>query len=202
MNISKLKIVLIGGGTGNAVLLRVLKKYTENITAIVTVADDGGSSGNLRDEMGIIAPGDIRNCLVALAEEESIMASLMDLRFTEGFIKKQSLGNIILAGMNKICGNFPLSVKYISEVLAIKGQVLPVTTENIILSAKLSNGKIINGESKKGNIVPNGTENRKNQHHSARGESFRRMPDGNRRGRHYRLQSGKPVHVVDTQLSG
>lgn len=148
MNSSNLKIVLIGGGTGNAVLLRVLKKYTENITAIVTVADDGGSSGNLRDEMGIIAPGDIRNCLVALAEEESIMASLMDLRFTEGFIKKQSLGNIILAGMNKICGNFPLSVKYISEVLAIKGQVLPVTTENIILSAKLSNGKVINGESK------------------------------------------------------
>ena len=143
-----MKVVLIGGGTGNAVLLRVLKKYTENITAIVTVADDGGSTGSLRNDMGIVAIGDIRNCLVALAEEESIMASLMDLRFTEGFVNKQSLGNIIIAGMNKICGNFPLSVKYISEVLAIKGQVLPVTTDNIVLSAKLSNGKVINGESK------------------------------------------------------
>ncbi len=140
-------VVLIGGGTGNSVFLRSLKKYTENITAIVTVADDGGSSGRIRSELGMLPPGDIRNCIIALADEENIMAELMNVRFTEGFMKKQSFGNIVIAAMNKISGNFPLAVKRVSDVLAITGRVLPVTTENIILSAKISNGKTIKGES-------------------------------------------------------
>lgn len=141
------KVVLIGGGTGNSVFLRSLKKYTDDITAIVSVADDGGSSGVIRLEYGMLPPGDIRNCIVALADEENIMSELMDVRFTEGFMKRQSLGNMIIAAMNKISGSFPLAVKRVSDVLAITGRVLPVTTENIILKAKISNGKIIKGES-------------------------------------------------------
>lgn len=144
---SSRRVVLIGGGTGNSVFLRSLKKYTENITAIVTVADDGGSSGKMRSELGILPPGDIRNCIIALADEENIMAELMDVRFTEGFMKRQSFGNLVIAAMNKISGSFPLAVKRVSDVLAITGRVLPVTTENIILSAKISNGKTIKGES-------------------------------------------------------
>ena len=121
------KIVLIGGGTGNAVLLRSLKKYTENISVIVSVGDDGGSSGKLRREMGIIPPGDIRNCLVAMADEENTMAMVMNKRFQSGFMNKQSLGNIILAALFDMTGSFPKAIRLISDVLAIKVKVFPVT---------------------------------------------------------------------------
>ena len=142
------KIVLIGGGTGNAVLLRSLKKHTENISVIVSVGDDGGSSGKLRREMGIIPPGDIRNCLVAMADEENIMAMVMDKRFQSGFMNKQSLGNIILAALFDMTGNFPKAIRMISDVLAIKGKVFPVTVENIALAAEFENGKTARGESR------------------------------------------------------
>ena len=142
------KIVLIGGGTGSSVFLRTLKKYTSNITAIVAVSDDGGSTGFMRSNFGIIAPGDIRSCIVALSEDESMLASLLDVRFTESIFKTQSFGNIMLAAMNKVTSSFPLAVKLVSNVLAIKGQVLPVTTENVILEARTSRGRIIRGESK------------------------------------------------------
>lgn len=141
-------IVLIGGGTGNAVLLRSLKNYTENITVIVSVGDDGGSSGRIRKELGTIPPGDIRNCLVALADEENTMAMVMNKRFTEGFMKKQSLGNVILVALYDLTGSFPKAIRLISDVLAIKGKVLPVTIENVALNAKYVNGKNITGESK------------------------------------------------------
>lgn len=141
-------IVLIGGGTGNSVLLRSLKNYTENITVIVSVGDDGGSSGRIRKELGTIPPGDIRNCLVALADEENTMAMVMNKRFTEGFMKKQSLGNVILVALYDLTGSFPQAIRLISDVLAIKGRVLPVTIENVALNAKYKNGKNITGESK------------------------------------------------------
>ena len=142
------KVVLIGGGTGSAVFLKTLKEFPCEITAIVTVADDGGSSGSIRKDYGILPPGDIRNCIIALADEENIMADLMGVRFTSGFMKTQSFGNIMIAAMNKISGNFPLAIKMVSDVLAIKGRVLPVTTADITLCAELKSGKIVKGESK------------------------------------------------------
>ncbi|MCL1913858.1 MAG: YvcK family protein [Eubacteriaceae bacterium] len=147
-HLSDKKIVLIGGGTGSSVFLKSLKQYTKNITAIVAVSDDGGSTGFIRSRFNIVAPGDIRNCIVALADEESPIKELMDVRFTEGPFKKQSFGNIMLAAMNKVTNNFPLAVKHVSEALAITGKVLPVTTENVVLKALASTGKTIRGESR------------------------------------------------------
>ncbi|MFW5788201.1 MAG: gluconeogenesis factor YvcK family protein, partial [Halanaerobiales bacterium] len=131
------RVVSLGGGTGLSNLLRGIKKYTSNITAIVTVADDGGSSGKLRDEMGILPPGDIRNCLIALADIEPLMQKLMQYRFeNEGHLAGHSFGNLFIASMNEIVeGEFEEAVKESSKVLAIKGQVLPVTNENIQLGA-------------------------------------------------------------------
>ena len=141
------KVVLIGGGTGNAVFLRTLKAYTPHITAIVSVADDGGSSGKLRKEMGILPPGDIRNCIIALASEENTMAELMNFRFKEGFLKEQSFGNVLIAAMDNISDSFADAIKKVSKVLAITGRVLPVSEEMISLCAIMSNGKMIHGES-------------------------------------------------------
>ncbi len=141
------KIVTIGGGTGLSTMLRGLKNHTSNITAVVTVADDGGGSGMLRKDIGIIPPGDIRNCILALAETEPVMQQLLSYRFTEGMLKGQSFGNLFLAAMNGISGNFLEAVKKVSDVLAVKGRVLPVATKNIILYALLENGNIVVGES-------------------------------------------------------
>ncbi len=141
------KVVAIGGGTGLSVLLRGLKKYTSNITAIVTVSDDGGSSGMLREDMGILPPGDIRNCIVALANTEPIMEQLMQYRFTEGSLKGQSFGNLFIAAMNDICGSFDAAVREVANVLAVTGKVLPVTLENVILYAELEDGTVVKGES-------------------------------------------------------
>lgn len=140
-------IVLIGGGTGSSVLLRELKHYTQNITAIVNVCDDGGSSGKLRREYDVLSPGDIRNCIVALADEESTLAQLMNYRFTDGFMRRQSLGNIMLTGLNYISGSFPLAIKNMSDVLAISGRVIPVTVQSIELFAEMDNGRVVRGES-------------------------------------------------------
>lgn len=141
------KIVTIGGGTGLSVLLRGLKKYTENLTAIVTVSDDGGGSGILREDMGMLPPGDIRNCVVALANTEPIIESLMQYRFKDGQLKGQSFGNLFIAALNDICGSFDEAVKEISNVLAVTGKVLPVTLEDVVLFAELEDGTVIKGES-------------------------------------------------------
>ena len=141
------KVVAIGGGTGLSVLLKGLKKYTSNITAIVTVSDDGGGSGLLREDMGILPPGDIRNCIVSLANTEPIMEQLMQYRFKEGILKGQSFGNLFIAAMNDICGSFDAAVREVSSVLAVTGKVLPVTLENVILYAELEDGTVIKGES-------------------------------------------------------
>ena len=141
------KVVAIGGGTGLSVLLRGLKKYTSNITAIVTVSDDGGGSGLLREDMGILPPGDIRNCIVSLANTEPIMEQLMQYRFKDGSLKGQSFGNLFIAAMNDICGSFDIAVREVGSVLAVTGKVLPVTLDNVRLYAELEDGTVIKGES-------------------------------------------------------
>ncbi|HEY8893003.1 MAG TPA: YvcK family protein [Clostridium sp.] len=141
------KIVVIGGGTGLSTMLRGLKKYTNNITAIVTVADDGGGSGVLRDDLGILPPGDIRNCILALADTEPLMEELLQYRFKDGRLKDQSFGNLFLAAMDGISNNFEEAVQKMSSVLAVTGRVIPVTLDNMTLKAKLKNGIIIDGES-------------------------------------------------------
>ncbi|WP_286149953.1 gluconeogenesis factor YvcK family protein, partial [Romboutsia ilealis] len=139
------KVVVIGGGTGQSVFLRGLKKRTRNITAIVTVADDGGGSGALREDLGMLPPGDIRNCLLALANIEPTMSEVMQYRFTEGALKGQSFGNLFLAAMNGLYGNFEVALYKMSQIFAITGKVLPVTLNDINLIAELKNGKIVKG---------------------------------------------------------
>ncbi|WP_035292323.1 gluconeogenesis factor YvcK family protein [Clostridium sp. KNHs214] len=141
------KIVVIGGGTGLSTMLRGLKYYTSNITAIVTVGDDGGGSGALREDLGILPPGDIRNCILSLADTEPLMEELLQYRFAEGRLKDQSFGNLFLAAMNGISDNFEDAVQKMSSVLAVTGKVLPVTLDDMILKARLENGAIVEGES-------------------------------------------------------
>ena len=142
------RIAAIGGGTGLSTMLRGLKAYTSNLTAIVTVADDGGGSGVLRQELGMLPPGDIRNCMEALANAEPLMRELMHYRFYEGTLAGQSFGNLFLAALNGISGSFDEAVARMSQVLAITGRVLPVTTADVQLEAELENGARVVGESK------------------------------------------------------
>jgi uncharacterized cofD-like protein len=144
----KPRIVVIGGGTGLSTMLRGLKKFDTILTAIVTVADDGGNSGALRDDLGILPPGDIRNCIVALAEVEPVMEELLQYRFKDGSLNGQCFGNLFLAAMAGISENFEDAVRKMSKVLAVKGRVLPVTLEDIKLKAVLDDNTIIYGESK------------------------------------------------------
>lgn len=141
-------IVAIGGGTGLSNMLRGLKVYTSDLTAIVTMADDGGSSGTLRDDLGMLPPGDVRNCMQALANTEPTMEKLWGYRFSEGRFSGQSLGNLFLAALCDMYGSFYEAVRKMSEVLAITGRVLPVTTENVRLKADFENGIEVLGESK------------------------------------------------------
>ena len=140
-------VVVIGGGTGQSIFLRGLKHHTQNITAVVTVADDGGGSGVLRSDLGMLPPGDIRNCIMALANIEPTMNEVMQYRFEDGVLKGQSFGNLFLAAMNGLYGNFETAVYKIGEIFAITGRVLPVTLENIDLIATLENGQVVKGES-------------------------------------------------------
>lgn len=142
------KITVIGGGTGLSTMLRGLKHYTSNITAIVTVADDGGGSGDLREDLGILPPGDIRNCILALADTEPLMEELLQYRFKGGRLENQSFGNLFLAAMDGISSNFEEAVQKMSSVLAVTGKVLPVTLDNVILKARLKDGTVAEGESK------------------------------------------------------
>lgn len=147
-------IVVIGGGTGQSVFLRGLKHSTKNITAIVTVADDGGGSGALREDLGMLPPGDIRNCLLALANIEPTMNEVMQYRFSDGALKGQSFGNLFIAAMTGLYDNFETAVYKMSQIFAITGKVLPVTMDNINLVAELENGDKVLGESN----IPNASK--------------------------------------------
>ncbi|MFZ2603126.1 MAG: uridine diphosphate-N-acetylglucosamine-binding protein YvcK [Candidatus Omnitrophota bacterium] len=141
------KVVTIGGGTGLSVLLSGLKEYTSNLTAIVTVADDGGSSGRLRQEFDILPPGDIRNCLVALADAPALMRDLFQFRFdTNSELSGHSFGNLFITVMTRLTGDFEKAIKETSKVLALKGQVIPSTLNNVVLVAYHEDGTITEGE--------------------------------------------------------
>lgn len=141
-------IVAIGGGTGLSTMLRGLKYYSANLTAIVTVADDGGGSGMLRQDLGMPPPGDIRNCIQALANAEPVMEELLAYRFQEGALTGQSFGNLFLAALNGISPTFDQAVARMGDVLAITGKVLPVTNADVQLVADFENGTSVTGESR------------------------------------------------------
>ncbi|WP_027416809.1 gluconeogenesis factor YvcK family protein [Aneurinibacillus terranovensis] len=147
----KPRVVVIGGGTGLSVLLRGLKEYPVDITAIVTVADDGGSSGRLRCELKMPPPGDIRNVLIALADTEPLLEGLLQHRFVGGNgLSGHSIGNLLLAALMELSGDFVTAIEQLSQVLAVRGQVLPAARHAIVLSAEMEDGTIVTGES----IIP------------------------------------------------
>lgn len=139
-------VVAFGGGTGLSTLLRGLKEFTSNITAVVAVMDDGGSSGRLRRELDILPPGDIRNCLIALADDESRIAQLFQHRFRGGSLNGHSLGNLVIAGLKERLGRFDLAIEELSHILNIRGQVLPATLERVDLVAEMADGGFVRGE--------------------------------------------------------
>jgi uncharacterized cofD-like protein len=147
------RIVAIGGGTGLPVILTALKRYlgaqVSDLTAVVTVADDGGSSGRLRAELAVLPPGDIRNCLVALAEVEPLMAELFQFRFDgDGALAGHSFGNLFLAALARVTGNFVQAIRISGKVLRVRGTILPSTLESVTLGAELADGRVVHGESK------------------------------------------------------
>ncbi len=142
-----INIVALGGGTGLSILLRGLKEVSNHITAVVTVADDGGGSGVLREDLGMLPPGDVRNCILALANKEPILQDLFHYRFSEGRLKGQNFGNLMIAAMVGISDSFEEAIKKISDIFAITGEVYPVSEEDIVLYAKLTDGTVVAGES-------------------------------------------------------
>lgn len=140
------KVVVIGGGTGNFVVLKGLKKYPLDLTAIVSMADDGGSTGILRDELGVLPPGDVRQCLVALSNSSRLMRSLMNYRFENGGLGGHSFGNLLLSALEKVTGSFEKAVEEAGKILAIRGKVIPVTTNQVRLKMVLNNRRILEGE--------------------------------------------------------
>ena len=141
-----MKIVVFGGGTGLSILLRGLKNYTKDISAIVTVADNGGGSGVLREDLGMLPPGDMRNCIIALSDIEPIMVKLMQHRFSDGYLKGQSFGNLLIAAMYEIFGDYEHALKEIGSIFRLSGKVLPMTLQDTQLKAFLDNGDCILGE--------------------------------------------------------
>ena len=149
MMLDKAKVAVIGGGTGLSVLLRGLKTFPVDISAIITVADDGGSSGRLREELNIPPPGDIRNVLVALSEVEPLFEELLQHRFEKGNgLSGHSLGNLLIAGMSSVMGDFSRGVQEMSRVLNVKGRVIPVSNQHLTLHARFIDGSSCAGESK------------------------------------------------------
>ncbi|TMC52818.1 MAG: YvcK family protein [Chloroflexi bacterium] len=141
------RIVAIGGGTGLSSLLRGLKTYTSNLSVIVTVADDGGSSGRLRDEYRVLPPGDFRQCLIALADAEPLMKQLFDHRFKEGSLNGHAFGNLFIMAMADVTGNFEQALRESGKVLAVKGTIVPSTLQDVTLVASINGGSVV-GESK------------------------------------------------------
>ncbi|PIE54932.1 MAG: hypothetical protein CSA35_03450 [Dethiosulfovibrio peptidovorans] len=139
-------VVAVGGGTGLSSFLLGLKGFTKNITAVVTVTDEGGSSGRLSRDWGVLPPGDIRNCIVALSENDAALRSFMDFRFDRGDVAGHSLGNLMLLAATEISGDFKLAVEKINQLLAIRGRVLPVSTENMVLMGKTTDDVPVRGE--------------------------------------------------------
>ena len=142
----KKKIVTIGGGTGSFMLLTGLKKYQADLSAIVSMADDGGSTGVLRDELGVLPPGDVRQCLVALSDSSLVLRNLLNYRFEEGGLKGHSFGNLFLSALEKISGSFSGGVEEAMRILNVRGQVIPVTNQDAKLFLELKDGKILEGE--------------------------------------------------------
>lgn len=140
------RIVTIGGGTGSFTLLSGLKKYPVDISAIVSMADDGGSTGVLRDELGVLPPGDVRQCLVALSESSGKMRTLMNYRFEDGSLRGHSFGNLFISALEKTSGSFAEGVEEAMEILKVRGEVIPVTDENAKLELELSDGTVLRGE--------------------------------------------------------
>ncbi len=143
------KVVAIGGGTGNFVVLKGLKQYDVELSAIVSMADNGGSTGILRDELGVLPPGDVRQCLVALSNSSRLMRDLMNYRFENGNLGGHSFGNLLLSALEKVAGSFEKAVEEAGKILSIRGKVIPVTTNQVHLKMVLNNDKILEGE---GNI--------------------------------------------------
>jgi uncharacterized cofD-like protein len=148
------KIVVIGGGTGTFTVLSGLKRYPFDLTAIVTMSDDGGSTGALRDELGVLPPGDVRQCLVALSTSDKLMRELMSYRFTAGGLKGHSFGNLLLSALEKMTGSFDGAVEKAGEILRIEGRVVPVTLNEVTLVARVGR-RIVRGESNLDNTVLN-----------------------------------------------
>jgi uncharacterized cofD-like protein len=143
------RVVSIGGGTGLSTLLRGLKNFRAELSVIVTVTDDGGSSGRLRGELGALPPGDIRNCMIALSEDEHLMSRLFRFRFnSDGALHNHSFGNLFLTAMASVTGDFAEAVRLTSEVLAIKGVIYPSTNSNVQLRAELQDGSWVEGETR------------------------------------------------------
>lgn len=140
------KVVVMGGGTGNFTVLRGLKKHSLDLSAIVSMADDGGSTGILRDELGVLPPGDVRQCLVALSDSSRMMRSLMNYRFENGGLGGHSLGNLLLSALEKVTGSFERAVEEMGRILYIKGKVIPVTTHQVRLKMILNDRRVLEGE--------------------------------------------------------
>jgi uncharacterized cofD-like protein len=140
------KVVVIGGGTGNFTVLDGLKQYDIDISAIVSMADDGGSTGILRDELGVLPPGDVRQCLVALSDSSRLMRSLMNYRFENGGLGGHSFGNLLLSALEKVTGSFEKAVEEVGKILFIKGKVIPVTTHQVRLKMILQTCQLLEGE--------------------------------------------------------
>ncbi len=141
------RICTIGGGTGNFVVLRGLKKYNDlNISAIVSMADDGGSTGILRDELGVLPAGDARQCIVALSDSSKLMRNLMNYRFENGGLRGHSFGNLFLSALEKVTGSFERAIEEVGKILNIRGKVIPVTTQQVHLKMVLKNRTVLEGE--------------------------------------------------------
>jgi uncharacterized cofD-like protein len=159
-DLQQLRVVAIGGGTGLATLLRGLKRYVQTpgtpcgdvpclireLSAIVTVTDDGGSSGRLREDLNMLPPGDVRNCMVALSEDEHLLSRLFQHRFTHGDLEGHSFGNLFLAALTEVSGDFAQAVQTSSQILATRGRIYPSTTANATLTARMDDGSIVRGE--------------------------------------------------------
>ncbi|MFA5249898.1 MAG: gluconeogenesis factor YvcK family protein [Parachlamydiales bacterium] len=141
------RVVVIGGGTGNFAVLQGLKSYDLDLTAVVSMADSGGSTGILRDELGVLPPGDVRQCLVALSNSSCLMRSLMNYRFENGGLEGHSFGNLLLSALEKVTGSFEKAVEEVGKILVIRGKVLPVTTNQVHLKMLLNNRQLLEGES-------------------------------------------------------